>query len=574
MKSKLFMLGSMLVLSALILGGCGPSKSQEASVDVSCDDFTKLQSISKEIEVGVDSSFTVTLCSNPTTGFQWESAKISDQTVLEQVDHQFVSPESEPPPPPGTAGKEVWTFKALKAGKSTISIEYSQPWEGGEKAAWTYVLTVLVNQSSASPMPTTVDLDGTEWVLTSLNGESLIEDTEITLYFEEALLGGSMTCNGYGGGRDSGKYIATDDGSLTIPMIAVTLQLCSEPEGIMEQEAAYIEALRSAAAYRVVDDRLEIANAAGETTLVFARKADVAVQAPDDIRAARDSALAYVSKHYGQQAPPPGLTWTAEDATPEGLIGWVTYQFRAEDWVVTIGYAVVPPQRRVYQLGVANQATGFQWEGRIDAEGLATEGPEIVLTARDAALSYVSEHYAEQAPPADLTWEGGRATPEGLVGGETFQYTTDDWVVTITYPVVAPENVVYHIVVANPTTGFQWEGELDADRHLTETAAPEASVPQVMLDRIGARDAALSYIFEQYQYPPVESLAWEEERITPEGLVGAETYRYTAFDWVAEVSYNVVAPAAMIYQVRVTNPTLGLDWQGDVDAAGQVEGEP
>ncbi len=414
------------------------------------------------------------------------------------------------------------------------------------------------------------DLDGAEWVLTSLNGESLIEDTEITLYFEEALLGGSMTCNGYGGGRDSGKYIATDDGSLTIPMIAVTLQLCSEPKGLMEQEAAYIEALQDAASYRVTGDRLEIANAAGETTLVFAREADAAVQAPDDIRAARDSALAYVSKHHGEQAPPPGLTWTAEDATPEGLIGGVTYQFRAEDWVVAIGHAVVPPEMRVYQVSVSNPTTGFWWEGRIDAEEFATEGTEIVLTARDAGLSYISEHYGEQAPPSDLAWEGGRATPEGLVGGETFQYTADDWVVTITYPVVAPENVVYHIVVANPSTGFQWEGELDAERYLTETAAPEASVPQVMLDRIGARDAALSYIFEQYQYPPVESLAWEEELVTSEGLVGAETYRYTAFDWVAEISYNVVAPAAMIYQVKVTNPTLGLNWQGEVDAVGQV----
>ena len=144
MKNKLYTLGSVLVLSVLILGGCGPSKSQEASVHVSCDDFMKLQSISKEIEVGVDSSFTVTLCSNPTTGFQWESARIGDQTVLEQVDHQFVSPEYETPPPPGTPSKEVWTFKALKAGKSTISIEYSQPWEGGEKAAWEFVLTVVV----------------------------------------------------------------------------------------------------------------------------------------------------------------------------------------------------------------------------------------------------------------------------------------------------------------------------------------------------------------------------------------------------------------------------------------------
>jgi heat shock protein HslJ len=37
----------------------------------------------------------------------------------------------------------------------------------------------------------------------------------------------------------------------------------------MEQEATYIEALQDAAAYRIVDDRLEIADASRETTLVF-----------------------------------------------------------------------------------------------------------------------------------------------------------------------------------------------------------------------------------------------------------------------------------------------------------------
>jgi heat shock protein HslJ len=118
-------------------------------------------------------------------------------------------------------------------------------------------------------------LGGTEWMLTLLDGESLIEGTEIDLYFEGAFLGGSMTCNGYGGGPDSGKYIATDDGTLTLPRpIAVTVQDCPTPQGIMEQEAAHIEALRNAATYRVVDDRLEISNTAGETTLVFARKAE------------------------------------------------------------------------------------------------------------------------------------------------------------------------------------------------------------------------------------------------------------------------------------------------------------
>ena len=142
MKSKLILMCVMVAISLCLLA-CLPA-SKQVSVEVSCDDFMKRQHISKEVEVAVDGSLTVTLCSNPTTGFQWESAKISDQSVLQQTDHKLVMPESEPPPPPGTPGQEVWTFQALNKGTSTVSVEYSRPWEGGEKGEWTFVLTVTV----------------------------------------------------------------------------------------------------------------------------------------------------------------------------------------------------------------------------------------------------------------------------------------------------------------------------------------------------------------------------------------------------------------------------------------------
>ena len=199
---------------------------------------------------------------------------------------------------------------------------------------------------------------------------------------------------------------------------------------------------------------------------------EVAVEVPADVRSARDAALAYVSERYGEQAPAPDLTWTEESTTPEGLVGWVTYEFRAGDWVVTIGTAVVPPETRRYEVVVENPTTGFWWEGRIDPERHVTEGPEIVLTARDAALVYISENYPDDSPAPDLAWEGGRTTPEGLVGSESFQYTAEDWVVTISYPVVAPEEVVYQIMVENPATGFQWQGMLDAEGYLIEMLAP------------------------------------------------------------------------------------------------------
>jgi len=142
MKSKLILMCAVVAIS-LCLFACFPTPKQ-VSVEVSCDDFMKLQHISKEVQVAAGESFTVTLCSNPTTGFEWESAQISDQTILQQTDHKFVPPPERPEPVEGEAGKEVWTFKALKNGTSTISIDYSRPWEGGEKGAWTFVLTVVV----------------------------------------------------------------------------------------------------------------------------------------------------------------------------------------------------------------------------------------------------------------------------------------------------------------------------------------------------------------------------------------------------------------------------------------------
>ena len=145
MKSKLI-LACALVAISLCLFACAPATKQ-VSIEVSCDDFYKQHHISKEAEVLVDGSLTVTLCSNPTTGFVWlETAQISDQTILQQTSHKFVSPEAkgDRPPPPGTPGQEIWTFKALKEGTSIISMEYSRPWEGGEKGEWTFVLTVTV----------------------------------------------------------------------------------------------------------------------------------------------------------------------------------------------------------------------------------------------------------------------------------------------------------------------------------------------------------------------------------------------------------------------------------------------
>src|SRR4030042_4406074 len=141
MKPRMLSIVAMLILS-LWLTACAPSTG--TSVNVSCDDFGNQPYISKQMAVTAGNTFTVTLCSNATTGFQWsESAVISDPTVVQQTGHEFVSPEKTGLV--GAPGNEVWTFKALKKGTSTITMEYRRPWEGGETGTWTFNVTGTVN---------------------------------------------------------------------------------------------------------------------------------------------------------------------------------------------------------------------------------------------------------------------------------------------------------------------------------------------------------------------------------------------------------------------------------------------
>jgi inhibitor of cysteine peptidase len=94
----------------------------------------------KQVEIAVNGTITVTLDSNATTGYSWQLSGISDSSVLEKMNNVYDAPTSGLM---GAGGKEVWTFKALTAGKATLSMEYDQPWAGGRKNAQSFNLTVV-----------------------------------------------------------------------------------------------------------------------------------------------------------------------------------------------------------------------------------------------------------------------------------------------------------------------------------------------------------------------------------------------------------------------------------------------
>ena len=292
-----------------------------------------------------------------------------------------------------------------------------------------------------------------------------------------------------------------------------------------------------------------------------------APEASAGVLIARDAAVTFVREHF-DEAPAETVSWAEERLTPEGLIREEEWRYTAGDWVVKVWFQFVDPEWTVYHVTVSNQRTGLEWAGRVDGSGRASESPEGALRARDRAFRYLSRQHGLAGLGPGLAWQERRLTPESVVDAETYEYTTGDWVVTIFYPIVPPEDVVYRISVTNMETGFQWVAEVDVRGTVWELGGP---VPQRLYDREAARDAALDHIYEQYQYPPLdESVDWVEERLTAEWMVGAETFKYSADSWVVEVSYAVVAPEATIYEVTVTNDSLGLEWYGEVDAQGVV----
>ena len=110
--------------------------------EVTCDEFAADPHITKEVVITFPGSLVVSLCANPTTGFEWEEVKIENDSIIYQTERNYVSPDAADVV--GASSKEVWSFNSVYSGTTTVIFEYSRLWEGGEKDEWTVGLTVVV----------------------------------------------------------------------------------------------------------------------------------------------------------------------------------------------------------------------------------------------------------------------------------------------------------------------------------------------------------------------------------------------------------------------------------------------
>jgi heat shock protein HslJ len=97
-------------------------------------------------------------------------------------------------------------------------------------------------------------LEGTSWVLIEYDKLQSIEGTTLTVNFADGQIIGSSGCNSYYGNYEvNGKKISFSS-------IDPTAMYCFEPEGVMEQEQAFLEHLRDAKTFRISNSQLRIFN--------------------------------------------------------------------------------------------------------------------------------------------------------------------------------------------------------------------------------------------------------------------------------------------------------------------------
>jgi len=125
MKKRLILLAIVAIL--LVTAGCaGGIKTYTDSAQT--------------INISINQTFIIALDSNPTTGYSWQASY--DESMLELVGKSYEMGKKAKQGAVGAGGVEYFQFKALKTGKTEITLDYQRPWE--EENLYQKVFTVII----------------------------------------------------------------------------------------------------------------------------------------------------------------------------------------------------------------------------------------------------------------------------------------------------------------------------------------------------------------------------------------------------------------------------------------------
>jgi predicted secreted protein len=121
----------LIAILAITLFACGGKAS-----------VLKVSDPQQPITVDSGKEFTIVLEANPTTGYHWDIVGELDQNVVVFVKSEYISTSD--PNLVGGGGLDVWTFRAIRAGETNVTLGYYPPSNTAVEPQQTTTFIVIV----------------------------------------------------------------------------------------------------------------------------------------------------------------------------------------------------------------------------------------------------------------------------------------------------------------------------------------------------------------------------------------------------------------------------------------------
>lgn len=142
LRILIIFVAAVMMAAAVLFSGCGTK--EETKTDDSEAETVDVTEKDESITTEVDKEFAVRLSGNEGTGYSWTLAKEPDSKLLTKVWEDTYVDDLKP----GAENLQVFKFKALAEGSTSLEFQYTRPWETGEPPEKTRTVTVTIKKGN------------------------------------------------------------------------------------------------------------------------------------------------------------------------------------------------------------------------------------------------------------------------------------------------------------------------------------------------------------------------------------------------------------------------------------------
>jgi len=283
----------------------------------------------------------------------------------------------------------------------------------------------------------------------------------------------------------------------------------------------------------------------------------------------RNQVMVYIQTNHADAATVlPVTSWTGGSITPEGLVGYETYQYIGDGWNVTIGnvvyYGIIYNVEAVYTV---NGGVKIDWQGTVhNGEINQTSYTATLMStpelARTEVMDYIQCNHAETGAFVPVnSWTGGIVNQGMLVGSTLYSYVGGNWNVTMQYPVVP--DPIYTVTADYNSSGISitWKGTWQ-NSTITETSYTD----NLLTTQAEIRDAALAYIVANHTEAAhlLVNFTWTGGQVDT-GLLGSVLYQYNSTGWKVEIRNPVVLNPTYTITANYVSGGTTIAWAGTLE---------